>query len=359
MRLRIVLAIARKDILDAVRNATILFTLIMPIGISLLLRVMIPRYGGEGFLEIAVYDAGRSRLVERLQDNLSIKIIPVQGADEVVQKVKEGAWGGLVLPENFDRGMEAGQVPVLQVYYDGQKGLNQRSLLQEVLEDALRSMAGQDLPARLVSVDISAPEKERVRPEFDLGRFYLILFLVMGLSMVGGFVVPTLLVEEKEKQTLQAILVSPAGYVDVMVGKALVGIFYALLSALFLLLLNGGFSGNIGITVLSTVLGALFLVLLGLFLGAISNSTSQVNVWSSLVLLALMLPAMLNLPPYPPEPIYTLVKLIPTYYIADAITLGLSGNANLNNVGLDLAVLAFSTFLSAGAVVWALRRGRR
>ncbi len=359
MRLRIALEIAKKDIVDAVRSATILLALIMPIGISVLLRVMIPRYGREGFMEMVVYDAGRSRLVAQLQDNPSIKIIPVQGEDEVARWVKEGVWGGLVLPANFDRDVESGKVPVLQVYYDGQKGFNLQSLLQEVIEDALRSMAGQDLPAQLVIVDVSTSEEKAGDREFDVGKFYLILFLVMGLSMVGGFIVPTLLVEEKEKHTLQAILVSPAGYGDVVVGKTLVGIFYALLSAVLLLLINGGFVGNIGITMLSIVLGALFLVLLGLFLGAIFHSTNQVNAWSSFILLVLMIPAMFNLPPRPPEPIHRLVRLIPTYYIADAITLGVNGSANLSNVGLDLVVLAFSTLVAAGAVVWALHRGRR
>ncbi len=39
MNWRVVLAIARKDIVDAFNNRYILFTLVMPIGISLLFRL--------------------------------------------------------------------------------------------------------------------------------------------------------------------------------------------------------------------------------------------------------------------------------------------------------------------------------
>ena len=115
------------------------------------------------------------------------------------------------------------------------------SALRQILEASLRALAAQSPPARLVLADVTAsgPEQE-APPTFDLAAYYLILLLVMGLTMVGVFVVPTILVEEKEKHTLQAITVSPASYVDVVVGKALVGLFYALLTALILLLLNKG-----------------------------------------------------------------------------------------------------------------------
>ena len=117
--------------------------------------------------------------------------------------------------------------------------------------------------------------------------------------MVGIFVVPYLLVEEKEKGTLKAVLVSPATYADVVAGKGLVGLFYALLVAVILLLLNGGFGGNVVITLLSVVLGSIFLVQVGLLMGAAFKAINQVNSWSSIVMIVLMLPGMFGdfLPP--------------------------------------------------------------
>jgi len=79
---------------------------------------------------------------------------------------------------------------------------------------------------------------------FDYSSYLVTLFLSMGLIITGVYVVPAILVEEKEKHTLEAVLVTPASFPDLVAGKALVGIVYSLLSAGIVLLLNHGFSGN-------------------------------------------------------------------------------------------------------------------
>ena len=356
MQPRIILAIAKKDIVDAVKNAYILFALILPVGMSVLFSFMLPK---DRPLDIVIYDAGQSRLVELLQGNTALQLIPANSVDEVSQRVKEGALGGLALPDDFDAAVATGKTPELRVYYNGRRALGEQTALRQILESALRAMAGQTMPARLVSFDVTSSGQGEARQEFDLNSFYLVLLLVMALCMVGTFIVPTILVEEKEKCTLQAVLVSPASYADLVTGKALVGLFYSLLIALLLLLLNKGFAGNAAVTILAVVLGSLFLVLVGLLMGALFSTMTQVNTWSSIVMLALLIPAMFILPPQPPAPFSTITRLIPTSYMADAISIGLSGRATLGNVGLDLLVLAVATVIVAVAVLWALRRERR
>jgi len=192
-----------------------------------------------------------------------------------------------------------------------------------------------------------------------LPTIVMVMSLVMAPCMAGVFVVPTMLVEEKEKRTLQAILVSPASYLDLVIGKALVGMFYSLLLGLLLLLLNKGFTGNAVVTILGVVLGSLFLVQVGLLMGAVFSTTTQVNTWSSIIMLALLIPAIFAMPPQPPAPVSTITRLIPTNRMADAIRIGLSNTASLSNVSLDLLVLAAATVVVSAAVVWALHRERR
>jgi ABC-2 type transport system permease protein len=356
MQPRIILAIAKKDIVDAVKNAYILFALILPVGMSLLFSFMIPQ---DRPLDIVVYDPGQSRLVELLKSNAAWQLIPASSAEAVSQRVKEGALGGLALPDDFDVALAAGKTPELRVYYNGGRSGSEQLVLRQAIEGALRTLAGQTMPARLATFDVTSSGPGVTRQEFDLNSFYLVLLLVMALCMVGAFIVPTILVEEKEKRTLQAVLVSPASFTDLVIGKALVGLFYALLIALLLLLLNKGFAGNAAVTLLAVVLGALFLVFVGLLMGAVFSTITQVNTWSSIVMLALLIPAMFILPPQPPAPISTITRLIPTSYMADAISIGLSGKATLSNVGLDLLVLAVATVLILAAVLWALRRERQ
>jgi ABC-2 type transport system permease protein len=356
MNARIILAIARKDIVDAIKNTYILFSLILPVGMSLLFRVMLPDDADIKQLGLAVYDPGQSQLVAQLQVNPAVRLIPVDAADQVRAQVKDDVVAGLAIPAGFDAAVAGGKAPELPVYYNGGRSASQIATIRQILESSLRVVAGQVLPAKLVFSDVTATGEEA--PVFSLSAYYLILLLVMGLTMVGVFVVPTILVEEKEKHTLNAILVSPASFADVAMGKAAVGLVYALLVAAILMFTNGGFTGDVPVSLLAIVLGAFFLVLTGLLMGAIFETAMQVNTWSSIVMLALLVPAMFNMPPRPPEPVATVARLVPTSYLAHAVSVSMSGKATLASVGPDLGILAACSLVVFMAVLWALRRER-
>ena len=57
---------------------------------------------------------------------------------------------------------------------------------------------------------------------------------VLMILMMGIFLVPSLLFEEKETKTMQALLVSPASIGQVVIGKALAGSFYILVTAVMI-----------------------------------------------------------------------------------------------------------------------------
>jgi ABC-2 type transport system permease protein len=360
MNPRIIWAIFCRDMLDAIKNTYILFALIMPVGMSLLFSVMLPaKQYADPVLHVVAYDQGQSQVMQKLGATPGVDLKTADSIDQVKDQVTQGSSVGMILPQDFDGALAAGRYPEILLYYNSDKTVGTQATLGGVLEDILREIAGQELPAKLVSTDVLGPDSGSGIQNFNVTNYMLILFLAMGLVMTGVFVVPTILVEEKEKQTLQAILVSPASYADLVAGKALVGMVYALLSAFILLAMNGGFSGMAAVTVSAVVLGASFLVLTGLLLGAIFKTTAQVNMWSSIVMLALLFPAMFALMPKPPEPIPAIMHLIPTNHVASAISAGLDGSATLAGAGVDLLILAVCSAAVFFAVIWILRRERR
>jgi ABC-2 type transport system permease protein len=361
MNFRIILAIARKDLSDAVRNTYLLSSILLPIAVSLLFRVLFQGdsgAGGRGAIDISVYDAGKSQLVQYMVDSKQFSVFFAGSPDEVRSDVdKKGRVGGVIIPANFDASIAAGEMPDLQLYVNTERGAVRVAVLDEMVTGGLRAVAGQTLPAHVVRSNLSAGAGAET--SVNLNRFYLTLFLVMSLTMVGVFVVPYMLVEEKEKNTLKAVLVSPATYADVVVGKGLVGIFYALLVAVILMLLNDGFGGFVVVTILSVLLGSIFLVQVGLLMGAAFKTINQVNSWCTIVMLVLMLPGMLGdfLPP--PEPIPTLMKLIPTTYMVEAMNQGMSNSVTLSSAAINLGMLAVTSLAAFVAVIWFLRRERR
>jgi len=283
----------------------------------------------------------------------SVEIVRCDSADQVRETVEKEANGGLVLPPQFDEAVAQGDKPVLQVYVNAKKGGGGSGFFRQFVQEQLLELAGQELPADVRLEILNAPPEEEEEEQFDVKQYLLVMWLVLGLAMTGAFVVPTLLAEEKEKHTLAAILVSPASYVDVVAAKAIVGLVYSLLIAFILLALNGGLVGNLPLLFTVILLSSLVLVEIGLLMGGFFENVTQVNTWSTFVMLPLMLPGML---PSFSGVLDVVMRFIPTYYTIDAIRLALADQATLANVWLDLVVLGGCAVALFVAVVWALKR---
>lgn len=361
MHPRIVWAIARKDLMDAIKNSYIFFALLLPVGMSLFFRVLMPSGGDAMGLTVAVYDPGGSSLARQISAAGNVNYFGFDSEAAVADKVKKDASGGLAIPAGFDAQVAAGQTPAVKVYYNSRRGGGEQAAFRNLVETALRQAADQRPPAQLVTVDASGEGGASSGRDIqsDLAGFYLVLLVVMSVSMTGAFVVPTLLVEEKEKQTLRAVLVSPASYGDVVLGKGMVGLIYAVLGAVLLLILNNGLRGNPALTLLAVFLGSLFLVLVGLLMAAIFSTTQQVNTWSSFVMLLFMVPGMFGSFLPPPGALRTAMRVIPTSYMASAIEAGVNNRPWSLSVAVDLVVLAAVALAAFGAVVWFLRRERQ
>ena len=130
MKWRTVWTIAKKDIVDAIRNSYILFGLVLPLGIGLLFRVVFPSEASVNAMTVAVYDADHSRLVEQLRALPEVRLLEVSSVEEVSAHVRNEAVGGLVLPEGFDAAVVAGQKPELGVHLNGRKGGGEKMAFQ-------------------------------------------------------------------------------------------------------------------------------------------------------------------------------------------------------------------------------------
>ena len=120
-----------------------------------------------------------------------------------------------------------------------------------------------------------------------------------------------------------------------------------------MLALNGGLVGNLPLLFTVILLSSLVLVEIGLLMGGFFENVTQVNTWSTFVMLPLMLPGMFLAIPGVME---VVVRFIPTHYTIDAVRLALTDQATWANVWLDLAVLGGCSVALFVAVVWALKR---
>lgn len=354
MNLNIVSAITRKDLIDAIRHRYLLTALVTPLFVALLFRVMLPSANSRDLLTVVVHDPARSGLVAELQNSPRIGVVEVASADATPKEVEtRKAIGGLVVPPNFASEIAAGRQPELTVYVNNDKNTFEQAAFRRLLDQLVRSFAKQPEPARFVWVDIDKDEKDELTGGTSLDQIMLPLLLILTFGMTGAFVVPLLIVEEKEKRTLDFLLSSPASLKEIIAGKALTGVAYTLLIAGLLLGINRQFIRNWPMTFLTVVVGLLFVVGVGMVIGSLLKNTMQVNTWASLVLMVLLAPS------FPSIGITkwfdTAMRFIPTYYLSEALKLSMAGTIS-SRLWIHLAVLTGCTLVVFFAAAWALRR---
>jgi ABC-2 type transport system permease protein len=354
MNSRVVAAIARKDLVDAIRNRYLLIALLTPLLVALLFRVLLPGVNSLNNLTIVVHDPVNSHLVAQLRTTPEIKLVEAGSAQAAASEVEKiNAVGGLVVPTNFDADVAAGKEPELTVYVNNKKSNIEQAIFRQFLEQQVLSLVKHPVPARLVWIDVAKAPGPQTGGGPNLNQMLLPLLLLLAFGMTGALVVPLLLVEEKEKRTLDFLLTSPASLSEIIAGKALTGVVYSLLIAGVLLALNHKMIGNWPLTLLTILLGLLFVVAIGLFMGSLFQNTMQVNTWAGLVLFALLTPAFPS--PGLPATLETAMRFVPTYYFIDALKLSSAGTPSLRLWG-DLAVVFACTLLAFSAATWALRR---
>ena len=354
MNLGAIAAITRKDVIDAIRNRYLLTALFTPFAVALLFRLLLPGVNDNKVLTIVVHDSGNSAMTAELRKIPQIKVADAPSAEATESEVKKRkAIGGLVLPANFDSDATAGKQPELTVYINNKKTVFEQAALRRLLDQQVRALVKQPEPARLVWIDVDKDTSEQNRQGLNLDQMMLPLLLILTLGMIGAMVLPLLLVEEKEKRTLDFLLSSPASLKEIVAGKALTGVTYTILIAGLLLFLNRQFVGNWLWMTLSILLGMVFVVGVGLFMGSLLNNTMQVNTWAGTVLIVLMAP---SFPSFGfPAAVETAMRFVPTYYLTKALELSLAENATANIWG-HLAVVLGCTIVAFIAAVWALRR---
>jgi len=354
MNLNIVSAITRKDLVDAIRHRYLLTALVTPLFVTLLFRVLLPGGSSNKILTIVVHDAGGSGLVTELRNTPQIGVVEAASADATAGEVeKRKAIGGLVVPVGFDADLAAKKQPELTVYINNEKTIFEQAAFRRLLDQIVRSFAKQPEPARLHWVDVAKGENDKNLGGTGLDQILLPLLLILTFGMIGAFVVPLLIVEEKEKRTLDFLLSSPASLNEIIAGKALTGVVYTLLIAGLLLGINRQHIQNWPLTLVTIVLGLLFVVGVGLVIGSLLNNTMQVNTWASVVLIALLAPS------FPSIGIAgwfdKAMRVIPTYYLSEALKLSMAGTAS-SQFWMYLAVLLGCTVVVFFAAAYALHR---
>ncbi|MCU0522037.1 MAG: ABC transporter permease [Anaerolineae bacterium] len=357
--LRIVASITAKDIGDAIRNRTALsiilgsmMLMLSSMALPLLLRL-------RSAPTAIIYDPGRSPLIRALTAREEFRVGIADSPEELEEIVGSSAELrlGLIIPAGFGQAEEGSDTTplvlegILPHWANDQKGSELAAFFEAQLEEA----SWQD-----ISIEIT---ERRAYPQ--AGTFGQHTMMTSSMSMIvltiGLALVPLLLVEEKESHTLDALLVSPAGYGQVVLGKALTGLFYCACASLVVYAFSARWFVHGWLLLLVLGLGAALAVALGLLMGTLIDNPASANMGVGLVLMVMLLPALLGsiIGERGPKFLRALLLWIPSGAFGEALTLTTLRTAQPSDWLAPVARLAGSIIILIGLIAWRVHRTQR
>jgi ABC-2 type transport system permease protein len=358
MRLPIIAAIFRKDVVDAVRDSRVLVSLLTPIILAILYNSIFPE---ERLFEAKIAYAGpeNSALVRSLEERagqtVSLKLRHV-GSDAEARHlvVTQDVDAAFLLPADVDDAIRQGRRPTITLIQPTE-GSSAANFVSASLETGIRTLSGQPPIATVAVERVQAGSAEAgVLGELGARRYFVLATVVMMLGMIAVLAVPIILTEEAEKKTLDALLLV-ANYREVILGKALVGVAYSAASVALMLGLTRLRPLDMPTFVIGTGLLAVSLIGLGLLLGGLFKTAGQVYTWSSVLLLPIIGPAFVAGLPVP-DALDLALRGFPTFQGMRIMTNGLAGKALFGDIWISYAVLIAWVAIAYGALAWRLAR---
>lgn len=350
--LRIIWAITWKDILQGWKNKVILTSVIT----SLFLVVFyyyLPELTEDELPLVVIYDPNDHIEIKEMENITLVnhRVEKKEGDFLYILRDMETPVIGIKI-EGDPHQSQPGSTLILEGYYPYWMKTSQVEQLEATAEDILGNIWD-------TSIDIEVGENivYPVMDNYAYGKSFittaglLIQLAVMGLSMA-----PQLFVEEKDSQTLQAIVVSPASLGHFVMGKTLAVLFYTALTTTISLFFVGPLVIHWGLTIGSLLIGMLTIITPGILLGVLLDNKQQIQIWVWVMFIPIILPIFFSIVRVLPASILKIIDWWPTVALARLLRAGFTLNPPINTYGLEAIYLLCISIIICGITLWAVQK---
>ncbi|MBN2098545.1 MAG: ABC transporter permease [Dehalococcoidia bacterium] len=349
MNLAGIRALVVKDFTLFFRNR--FFALVTPLALVVYvgLYFIMPRSVDET-MEIGLYAPGWQTIVADMEQQ-GLRIHMAESEDELKDGVTDYAYvAGIVLPADLREKLASGEKPGITLYVASDVTEEAKEAVASLMREMIYTLSGQPLAVEFSTTILPGPDmageqippRDRMRPLFAV---FLVIFETFGMA--------TLITEEIERRTIQALLVTPVSVKDLFAAKGITGITLAFGQAALFMAFVGGLNEQPAIIILALLLAALLVTGVGFLMASLAKDMMSVLAWGVLALVILVIPAMGTLFP---GVITGWAKIIPSYYVVDTVDKVANYGSGWPDVWQNLLILvAFSAFLLLVGMV-ALRR---
>ena len=332
MNWRIIAAIVGKDLTLFFRNRFFAFVTILALLGYIAVYFAMPGSVNEE-LKIGFYATKLPPAFEQVHDSgLAIEVV---GSQEALRDgVTEGQFvAGVALPPDFMHKLLTGQKPQVDVYFTSDAPDEIKDAVTVLIQELVYLQSGQTLTVEVSEeilgrdmVGMQIPPRDRLLPLFAV---LILMVETLGLA--------SLISDEVERRTIQAILITPLTVRALFVGKAITGVGLAFAQAVLFMAATGGLSEQPLIVLITLLLGALLATGVGFLIASVGKDLLSVMAWG--------IPAMLilSVPPLSimfPGSMSDWVRIIPSYYLVHTVHLAANFGIGWEGAWNNLMILA-------------------
>jgi ABC-2 type transport system permease protein len=329
--------------------------MILMLSITLLLPKALPYIFEQVEPVLPVYNAGGSPLMADLLGTSGVSVQQLHSEQELKLALCGAIYPeiGLILPANAEQVSSGGEQVEFQGYVCWSRR-HQVSAVQPKLEGLLSQSMGRKVKIQLEGNIVYPPAK---------GVLYISLAtvnIVVLILMVGIFMIPSLILEEKETKTLQALLVSPASISQVVAGKALAGLFYILVSAILIFFISWTDVIHLDMVILFIIGSGIFSVAVGLLLGSIFDRQQDMVGWMTALFLILIGAVLIKtLSIELPSLFRIILPWVPSVALAEIYRAALSETISAIQVWTNFGIVLAVSLLLYIIVIYKIRQSDR
>jgi ABC-2 type transport system permease protein len=302
--------IMRKELRMGPRSPLFLYAIILPIVMTL---VIVGVFGSlfAPSPRLGIVDEGNSAVVAAAQDLDGIEVTTMSSIDTLKEMVEANDLdAGLVLTQGFDGDLQSGNRPPLDFYIGGESLASNRIILQVTTLDLIREVSGEPAPVEVDVVTIGDAEAVPIA-----GRMVPLL-MIYAVAIAGAFVPAASIVQEKEKGTINSVLVTPTTVKDFLAGKAGLGIVLGMATGIITLILNNAFGNHPLTMTLVLLIAATMMAEIGLILGMFAKDSNVLFALMKSGGVLLFYPVVFYIWPNLPQ---WIAKIAPTYWFLQPI----------------------------------------
>jgi len=357
-----VFAIVKKDLAQILRNRFVAVISVLSIVVFALIYYLLPSSVNEVFkmgfyLDIsqeAATEFGLQGGVEDIASRLSeagkqeaeegLELVWAESVEDLKRLVEEGEVSAGVSFVISDQG------PELVLYVSSKTPDEVIEAGEAIGSEIGYALIGYELPADFQATVIGQDMVGQQIPMRDRMRVILLAFVfLLELFSLGN-----LLMEEVQRKTALALLVTPVTLKDFVSAKAITGILNTFFLGVLTALLLGALTAGTWLAILLLMfLGAAMMVGIAFIVGALSRDFISMSMISMIPFVILVIPGFLVIYPGFDSPI---LKAIPTYWLLEPLNGILNYGMGLSDYTMSLVyiVLFIMAFFVLGFVI--LRR---